>query len=700
MLDAAFARRDHLIADLDGRGARYAPSAARSDAAGSEDGVASARSRAARARLRALRDAEDNLVFGRIDTTGGVTYHIGTVGLSAPDDSERPLVLDWRAPAARPFYTATAVDPAGLDRRRHISTRGRAVVAVADEPLRETPSSDLVGEGALLAALAANRTGHMSSAVATLQREQDEVVRADPHLPLVVQGGPGTGKTVVALHRVAYLLFAHPELAARGVLLLGPSRRFLDYINRVLPALGETAVVSTTWGSLVPGVTAEREESRSVAEVKGRAEWQATINAHVAALYPSPEDLVIAMDGERYVVPAGLVGRLLAAAVRPGRSYAAARRTFTGMVADALTELVVERQATLLADVERGLEDVLERLDSSLALTDDRAPESGAVGSDVDGRWDEHEIEALRVSVATDRGLHLAVHTFWPDTDPEAERIRLLGDADLLARHAPWLSEQERALVVAEPTSVAPSDLPLLDALAELLEDDLEPATDSEFRADRAAARRDWVYGHVVVDEAQELSQMQWLMVRRRCPGASLTAVGDIDQSEAPHRHRTWAEALEPVLGHRWRRADLTICYRTPREVMDLTAPVLAAAGSTNRPPRAVRSSGTAPWLVETPEAGVDDAVVAAAAELARRWADGTVGVVAPDGRVDALGDALAAAGIRAPVLNPSQAKGLEWDAALVVDPDGIAAGARGHHRLYVALTRCAQELGRIVVRD
>lgn len=710
-LDAAWQRRADLLADLD----------ATLDGARGDDDTSRARLGRLRGRRAELQHAEAGIVFGRIDGDDGTVRHLGRVGLPG-DDGDDPLVLDWRAPAARPFYTATPLDPQGLRHRRHIRTRGPQVVGVDDEPLGEFSDSDgedLVGEGALLAALGERRTGHMGTAVATLQREQDEVVRADARTPLVVQGGPGTGKTVVALHRVAYLLFTYPHLAERGVLVLGPSARFLDYIGQVLPALGETAVVSATCDTLVPGVRPTRPESRDVAEIKGRALWQAALTRYVEALVPDDGDLALVFEGEEYALPAADVAAAKHAARSGGRSYHQARQLVVERLLDLLTDAVAGRQADLLDRAEEGFEDVLGRVDASLARSDDRAVPTGATGSDVDGTFSAADLAALRARVAADSGVAAMLEGWWPTRDAAGELATLLGDAGLLRTVAPELSAAEAAAVTEEaaastrgapsggtvgtdPTGWTSSDVPLLDALSELLGDsagtDGTTAGQGEFLAGRAAVRRDWVYGHVVVDEAQELSPMQWHMVVRRCPTRSVTAVGDIDQAESAHRHTDWADALGDTLGDRWRRSDLTICYRTPREVMDLTVPVLRAAGSRNEPPRAVRASGVEPWSREVPADGLPAAVRSVVDGLQERYDGGTVGVVAPAARVAALTESLAGCAPDVPVLTATEAKGLEWDATIVVDPEGIAAGPRGWNALYVALTRCTQELGRLVV--
>ncbi|MFE6967926.1 HelD family protein [Isoptericola sp. NPDC057653] len=712
-LDAAWARRATVLDELEETLAAARP----------EDVAARVRVARLRARRSELRQADHGLVFGRVDGDDGSVRHLGRVGLPGATEDDDPLVVDWRAPVARPFYTATPVDPQGLRRRRHVRTDGRRVVGVDDEPLDGSlDDSGLVGEGALLAALDERRTGRMGTAVATLQREQDDVVRADARTPLVVQGGPGTGKTVVALHRVAYLLFAHPHLAERGVLVLGPSMRFLDYIAQVLPALGETAVVSATCDTLVPGVRPTRAEDRDVAELKGRAAWLPALRRFVTSLEPADGPLALVLDGEEYLLPAAQLAAARRAAAGAG-SYHRARDRVVDRVHDLLTDAVADRQAELLARAEEGFEDVLGRLDAALARSDDRALHTGATGSDVDGVLSDADLDALRERVAADRGVAAALDAWWPRRVAADELTRLLGDADLLRAHAgpgtgSGLTDADVARVAAEPAGGAAgwasSDVPLLDALAELLGspaddgagrddprasvDGRDDGTDDEdgvFVAGRAAARRDWTYGHVVVDEAQELSGMQWHMVVRRCPTRSVTAVGDIDQASSAHRQTDWGEAVGDALGDRWRRADLTICYRTPREVMELTGPVLRRAGSRNDPPRAVRSAPVAPWRRATTEDGLPALVADAVTGMAARYEGGTVGVVAPVARLAGLRAALPDG---TPAMSATDAKGLEWDGAVVVDPDGIAAEPRGWNGLYVALTRCTQELGQVVV--
>ncbi|SBV24829.1 DNA helicase IV [Micromonospora krabiensis] len=679
-LDLATARRDRLAEHL-----QVELSAA------ARDPLERARQRMLRHQYDELRRARDGLVFGRLDGLDGTVRHVGRVGLREDGEDGEPLLVDWRAPAARPFYTATAVDPQGLARRRHIRTRGSTVVGVDDEPLDGTVTADLVGEGALLAALDQRRTGRMPTAISTLQREQDDIIRAEASGPLIVQGGPGTGKTVVALHRVAYLLFAHRTMADQAVLVLGPSPRFLEYIAQVLPALGETAVVAATCDSLLPGIQVGRDESRLLAEIKGRALWQIALESYVTSLLPRPRELRLRWAGEFYVITAATVAQALASAVQ-GRPYHRARAAFAEQLHHLLAEVVVEQREALMDEMEEGFEDILARVDRD--MRHDHHSGRTSTGSDIDGLLSEEEIEHLRDRIAENATIARFVEAWWPTLDAETLLGELLTDRTLLARFAPQLSPEEIAAVSAEPAGWASSDIPLLDALAELLGEVHAPQPQGEFVADRARRQRGWVYGHVVVDEAQELSEMQWHMVLRRCPSRSITAVGDIDQAEAAHRHTSWAQAVHAVLGDRWTAAELTICYRTPREVMALTEPVLKKAGSHNTSPRAVRSSGVAPWELTVTPAELAGTAAHAVRRLQQRWQGGTVGVIAPAERIAELLAVLS----DVPVLTATQSKGLEWDATLLIDLHGIADEPRGWNGLYVALTRCTQELGQLIV--
>lgn len=682
VLNTALQNRDRVLENL-----------AAQLAVPSNDPVEQARLRNLHRRSSELSNAGDSLLFGRLDAVDGSTRHIGRVGIPGIEEYSDPLVIDWRTPAARPFYTATPLDPQGQARRRHVRTQDSLVIGLDDEQLDGSAPADAVGNGALLAALQEKRTGKMGSAVATLQREQDDIVRAEASGPLIVQGGPGTGKTVVALHRVAYLLFTHQLLAARGVLVLGPSPRFLDYISQVLPALGESAMVSATPDTLIPGVRAQRSETRELAEIKGRGLWQGAIGRYVSSFTPCATNFSLHWEGENYTIAARLIERAITAA-RSGRSYHGARAVFAEHVFELLTDAVITRGEALMAGMEAGLEDILGGVDAALAKDDDRGVTTMASGSNVDGSYTDDDIDQLRDQIANDARIAASIEAFWPQLEALESLDALLGSSALLKTWTSGLTDEEILCVTQEPAALAPSDIALLDAIMHELGELETSSEQGEFSTLQAAARRDWVYGHVVVDEAQELSHMQWQMVVRRCPTKSITAVGDIDQTEAPHQHSSWAESVNEPLGSRWHEARLSISYRTPTEVMELTHPVLRLAKSSNTPPRAVRSSGIAPWEHSITEQELIARASLAAFELAERWDGGLVGVIAPVHRVAQLKEAIP--GVT--VLSATEAKGLEWDATLLVDPAGIAAEPRGYNGLYVALTRCTQELGQLVL--
>lgn len=676
-LDMALARRSEIIQYLDAE--LSTPT---------NDGVAQIRQRRLARQRTELCAADSGLIFGRLDAVDGKPRRIGRMSIPSSADDAEPLVIDWRAPAAHPFYMATPVEPLGQARRRHIRVEGQQVVDINDEPLDAESSSGLVGEGALFAALDGRRNEHMDSAAATLQREQDEIVRADVKGPLVVQGGPGTGKTVVALHRAAYLLFANTQLAAQGVLTLGPSRRFLDYIAQVLPALGETAIVATTPDELVPGISVTVDETRTTEELKGRAVWQSVITRYVADRTPESRAVNCVWEGEHYEISSSTVERLIAGAIS-GRRYHAARAVFIENMYDHLVQEIADRIEDVFARIDDGLEDIV-HVDVEFLEID-----GGHEGSENDGILSEEEIESLRDRIAQDAHVAKVVGAVWPVLDPSEELLRLLGDEALLSQFAPELSESERLAVSDRTPGWSSSDVALLDAMSDMLGDTVvhPPVKSSdEFLAERAASQRDWIYGHVIVDEAQELSEMQWYMVARRTLKQSITAVGDIDQAESSHKHTTWAQAVNAVFGEGWTQAQLTIGYRTPAEVMALTVPILRNAGSLNTPPNAVRNSGIKPWVRESSEHDLASEIRRAFDELTNRWRGGTVGVIAAAHRVTGLQETLH----DVPVVSATESKGLEWDATLVIDPAGIVAEPRGWNRLYVALTRSTQELGQI----
>ena len=738
------------------------------------------RSAAAR-RLRRLvatyEAAEHGLCFGRLDLAGGERRYLGRVGLrdADADPDADPLLIDWRAPAARPFYTATAAAPQGVRLRRHLHTRGRKLVRVDDEvldqaALEQAPARDveLTGEAALLESLRTGRTGRMRDVIATLQAEQDRIIRSAHTGVLVVQGGPGTGKTVVALHRAAYLLYTHPGLNERGVLVVGPNPVFLGYISQVLPGLGESSALLATLGELLPGLDARGSEPGEVAELKGRPVLADVVAAAVRARQAAADGPVeIVVDGDRLVLTRRFLADAADDARGTGRPHNLARPRFH--------RTVLEELARQLAGVVAGLEDQLE---ADLARYVDTAGFDRAAGSDLSTVFgdesepvDTDELEADEFETArrnwlgalpNDRGVQRLLTRLWPRLTPQRLICELFAEPDRLDAVAPQLSVAERALLRRPADGPwTPADVPLLDEAAELLghddalarrqaererqervdyaqgvldiafgsrsqeADDLSAAqmlrvtdvidaeqfaqwqqeADLRTVAERAAADRTWAFGHVIVDEAQELSPMAWRLLLRRCPSRSFTVVGDMAQASEAVGASSWAQALAPAFGDRWRLESLTVNYRTPVEVMAASEPVREAIHPDLPPARAVRDGGDAPWR-ERP-ADLPARLGRLAAEEAAAAGDGRVAVIVPQQR---LGELAAAVLAEVPdaswgedpdleravvVLGPRQAKGLEFDVVLLADPDGVLAGSpRGLNDLFVALTRATRRLG------
>ena len=710
-----------------------------------------------------LEGVEDRLVFGRMDmaeaaggetadrarsgasseherpvpspvTDGGRRHYVGRIGLQ--DAQHREVVLDWRAPLARAFYQATASRPLGLVRRRHIDTRRRTVVGLEDELIDASavtgaslaPAADgarsggvsaeeLQGEGALIAAMSAARDGRMGDIVATIQAEQDRIVTSDGKGVLVVQGGPGTGKTAVALHRVAYLFYSErARLERSGVLLVGPSRTFLRYVEQVLPSLGETGVVATTVADLVPGVRARGTEPAAAAEVKGRGLWAEVLRRAVRDLQRVPDGpREVVVQGTRLELRPADVREAMGRARRSGKPHNLARETFVLWL--------------------------LER------LTDQFAAATNQDASDADTRaW-------IREDVRTARDARREINLCWMPTTPVGLLERLWARPALLERLAPELSAKDRALLERRPgAELTAADVPLIDELAELL----GPSEDAEARrsrlearrreelvayaaqaiesqdlgggmvnaemladrvadsgpsltlAERARADRTWTYGHVVVDEAQELGDMAWRALARRCPVRSFTVVGDLAQYSGPTAPGSWGEVLaelgtapsddagapgrgtqgrserRPPRGarsggqsrgrsHRSRRAAstplreevLTVCYRTPATIMAAADRVVTGLGAP--PVYPVRSVRDLPdCLVVFPPA---EPAGSAASVPDGTWAEALRAAVREE--VGALDAEVGAGGGRIAVIAPDAPK-----AARVLGEDASLAAA------------------------
>jgi len=706
---------------------------------------------------------ENGLCFGRIDDTDGGVRYIGRIGLYDESGEHAPLLTDWRAPAARPFYLATAAAPDGVRRRRHIRTRRRAVVALDDEVLdldaagresRRSAVHGLAGEATLLAAVSAGRTGHMKDIVETIQAEQDIVIRSDLGGVLVVQGGPGTGKTAVALHRAAYLLYTHRELlSTRAVLIVGPNDTFLRYISQVLPSLAETGVLLSTPGDLFPGETARREEPPEVAEIKGRLAMVDVLRAAVADRQRKPAEpvtLEVELHGERETLrlEPGECLRARSIARRTRKPHNLARADFEAEIVAVLAMKIAER----LGD------------DPFVEVT--RAAFAGEdVGEIGDNVLDDADVAEIRRGLSREPEVLAVCDWLWPVLTPAQVVAGLYASPQRLATAAAGLTAAEREALRREPRGGwSPADVPLLDEAAELLNGDRTEVDDAAVIAERdrrarleyaagaldilhgsralddeeapevlsagdlldagllgerqrvtknltaaqrAAADRRWAFGHIIVDEAQELSPMAWRLLMRRSPSRSMTLVGDVAQTGDLAGAPSWAGVLEPYVGDRWRLAELTVNYRTPAEIMGVAARVLASIDRTMAAPRSVRATGMPPWAERVSAEKLADRLVDAVRAEAAVLDDGRVGVLVPAHRVADLGAAVAAAvpgatvgagsDLTSPVvvLSVRQAKGLEFDSVLVVEPDAIRAGSpRGANDLYVALTRATQRLG------
>lgn len=679
-------------------------------------------------RVAQLNLTERGLCFGRTDDEKRDTLYIGRIGLR--DDDYDLKLIDWRAPAARPFYAATPRNPVGLVRRRHIYTRLRQVTGLDDEvfdldKLSDEDKSTLSGEAALIAAVSSARTGRMADVVATIQAEQDRVIRAGLPGVLVVQGGPGTGKTVAALHRAAYLLYTHRRsLERRGVLVIGPNATFLRYISQVLPSLGETDVVLHTLGDLFPGVHAT-DDRDPAAVVKGDERMVRVLQQAVRDRQAVPKaDVTVNADGVPLPLKREAILRARDRARSTRKAHNVARKLF-------VTELLTELARSEARVLNRPLE--------------------------------EEDVPDARARLWDTEGVYAALDALWPLLTPQMLVSGLLGSPQAIKSAAGSLLDHSQRLLLSrpdQPSRWTVADVPLLDEAAELLGvDDSEQRAQQRARerarraeqeyaqevldnaivqgmefsmtvselgmldagrlsdwnsgggvafstAERAAADRTWAYGHVIVDEAQELSAMAWRMVARRNPDRSMTVVGDVAQTGSPAGATSWKGMLAPLAGGRLREERLTVNYRTPSEIMTVAADVLASVSPEERPPDSVRSEGVAPRAVPVTAGGLPATVAArASADLAEIGGPdgGRLAIIAPDALIPALSGAVPGAvpGDRpesldsaAALLTVTQAKGLEFDRVIVADPSGILAQSRnGAHDLYVAITRATHRL-------
>jgi DNA helicase IV len=595
-------------------------------------------------RQRTFQDAERGLVFGRLSLSqgeGGTLRPLYVGRRWVHDDTRDVLVANWQAPAARPFYTATPSDPQRVTQRRRFRTEQRRIVDISDESLDGTAVEGATVSDFLLEELDRRREGRMRDIVATIQSDQYRLITAKPDGALVIQGGPGTGKTAVGLHRASWLLYTHRE-QLRRVLVVGPNPTFMDYVSHVLPALGEEAVEQRAVSELLDRIETGREEKPDVALMKADPRLSEVVEHAVeAAVRPEPEELVFYVDGVFVSVKEREVAELLDAALSEGIALAHSRERFRM----ALLRRFYERYGELLGP---------------------RALRS----------FDEVE-RALRRNGFLTKYLERALPL------PRAEKLvaRLLTSAAALSEAAAGVldRDEQRLLLRDRPRRASElrwsdHDLPLLDVARTLI--DGPPRT----------------YGHVIVDEAQDLTPMQLLMIVRRSADGAFTLLGDVAQATGPVTYAGWQE-LEPFLPDEVevRIEELRHAYRVPAEIMALALPLLERIAPDVEPPLAYRRGGTPPRLVAAGEHELMQAAMREAAALAEQ--DGLLAVIAPRSLAEPSGDVFDETSI--PILTPREAKGLEFDHVVVVEPALIAAegGERGLREVYVALTRPTKTL-------
>jgi DNA helicase IV len=612
-------------------------------------------------RIKALADLSDTpLFFGRLDYlhapgaegaegAEGERFYIGRRHVHDADGD--PMVIDWRAPVSQPFYRASKKDPLDIALRRRFGYTGGDLTAYEDEHLSD-PAEAAKTSKLLQQEIERPRVGPMRDIVATIQPEQDEIVRSGLGGTVCVQGGPGTGKTAVGLHRVAYLLYAHRERLARtGTLVIGPNRSFLHYIEQVLPALGELTVRQATVDDLVAHVEVRGTDDAAAAVVKGDARMAEVLRRALYAHVVMPTEAVVVVRGSRrWRVPAYELEEIVRELLDRGLRYGAAREALPQRIAHAV-----------LVQMERAGE-----------APDDRVQDA----------------------VARNSAVKAAVKAVWPAVDPAKLVLRLLTDADFLAVHADGvLSEDEQKTILwAKPVrSVksakwSPADAVLIDEAADLVE-------------------RTHSLGHVVLDEAQDLSPMQYRAVGRRCTTGSATVLGDLAQGTTPWATRSWEEAL----GHLGKSdaviEELTAGFRVPTDVITYASRLLPHIAPGLAPVASVREN---PGSFEVRAGDGDASVIEAVRDSLRR--EGSIGLIAADARVPALASALKSAGIgylgpgeettpdtRLTLVPASLAKGLEYDYVVLDEPRAVVDGEpderTGLRRLYVALTRAVSGL-------
>ncbi|WP_370686538.1 HelD family protein [Streptomyces viridochromogenes] len=612
-------------------------------------------------RIKALADLSDTpLFFGRLDYlhapgaegaegAEGERFYIGRRHVH--DAEGDPMVIDWRAPVSQPFYRASKKDPMDIALRRRFGYTGGDLTAYEDEHLSD-PAEAARTSRLLQQEIERPRVGPMRDIVATIQPEQDEIVRSGLGGTVCVQGGPGTGKTAVGLHRVAYLLYAHRERLARtGTLVIGPNRSFLHYIEQVLPALGELTVRQATVDDLVAQVEVRGTDEAAAAVIKGDARMAEVLRRALYSHVSMPAEAVVVVRGSRrWRVPAYEVEEIVRELLDRGIRYGAAREALPQRIAHA----------------------VLVQMERSGEAPDDRVQDT----------------------VARNTAVKAAVKAVWPPVDPAKLVLRLLSDAEFLAEHADGvLDEDERRTILwAKPArSVRSAKWSAADAVL------IDEASDLVTRTPSL--------GHVVLDEAQDLSPMQYRAVGRRCTTGSATVLGDLAQGTTPWATRSWEEALTHLGKRDGVIEELTAGFRVPTDVITYASRLLPSIAPGLTPVASIRDS---PGFFEIREVAEAAEVAAACAESLRH--EGSVGLIAADARVPVLAEALKAAGLeylapgeettrqsRLTLVPASLAKGLEYDYVVLDEPAAVVDGEpderTGLRRLYVALTRAVSGL-------